>query len=109
MTDKQRFSSVWDAIEDTPQNAASMRARSGLMMSLTEGIRQQGMTQSQAAVLFGVTQPRISDLMRGKVNLFSLDTLIDMAATAGMEPTVKVSMPRAAPAKRPARRVAAHA
>ena len=95
MTDKQRFSSVWDAIEDTPQNAASMRARSGLMMSLTEVIRQQGMTQAQAAVVFGVTQPRISDLMRGKVNLFSLDTLIDMAATAGMGPTVKVSIPKA--------------
>ena len=109
MTDKQRFSSVWDAIEDTPQNAASMRARSGLMMSLTEVIRQQGMTQSQAAVLFGVTQPRISARIRGKVNLFSLDTLIDMAATAGMGPTVKVSMPRAAPAKRPARRVGAPA
>ncbi|SFU46020.1 Predicted DNA-binding protein, contains XRE-type HTH domain [Paenacidovorax caeni] len=107
MTDKQRFSSVWDAIEDNPENAASMRARSGLMMSLTEVIRQQGMTQAQAAVFFGVTQPRISDLMRGKVNLFSLDTLIDMAATAGMGPTVKVSMPRAAPAKRPARRVGA--
>ena len=109
MTDKQRFASVWDAIEDTPQNAASMRARSGLMMSLTEVIRQQGMTQAQAAVLFGVSQPRISALMRGKVNLFSLDTLIDMAATAGMGPTVKVSMPRAAPPKRAARRVATHA
>ena len=55
MTDKQRFSSVWDAIEDNPENAASMRARSGLMMSLTEVIRQQGMTQAQAAVFFGVT------------------------------------------------------
>ncbi len=108
MTDKQRFSGVWDAIEDHPGNAASMRARSGLMMSLTEVIRQQGMTQAQAAVFFGVTQPRTSDLMWGKVNLFSLDTLIDMAATAGMGPTVQVSMPRAAPAKRPARRVAAH-
>ena len=106
---KQRFASVWDAIEDNPENAASIRARSGLMISLTEVIRQQGMTQAQAAVFFGVTQPRISDLMRGKVNLFSLDTLIDMAATAGMGPTVKVSMPRAASAKRPARRVAAHA
>jgi predicted XRE-type DNA-binding protein len=73
----------------------------------TEG--KQGMTQAQDAVFFGGTQPRISDLMRGKVNLFSLDTLIDMAATAGMGPTVKVSMPRAAPAKRPARRVVAHA
>ncbi len=95
MTEKKRFASVWDAIEDTPQEAASMRARSALVMSLTEVIHQQGMTQAQAAVLFGVTQPRISDLMRGKVNLFSLDTLIDMAATAGMMPTVKVSIPKA--------------
>lgn len=109
MTDKQRFSSVWDAIEDTPQEAASLRARAALMMSLSEVIRQQGMTQAQAAVLFGVTQPRISDLMRGKVNLFSLDTLIDMAATAGMGPTVKVSLPKAKPVKRSQRRAVAHA
>ena len=109
MTDKQRFASVWDAIEDTPQEAASMRARSSLMMNLAEVIRQQGMTQAEAATLFGVTQPRISDLMRGKVNLFSLDTLIDMAATAGMGPMVKVSMPKAATAKYPNRRAAAHA
>jgi predicted XRE-type DNA-binding protein len=95
MTDKQRFSSVWDAIEDTPQQAASMRARSELMMNLTEVIRERGMTQGDAAALFGVTQPRVSDLMRGKINLFSLDTLIDMAATAGMSPTVKVSKPKA--------------
>ncbi len=95
MTDKQRFSNVWDALEDTPQQAASMRARSELMMSLSEIIRERGMTQSEAAALFGVTQPRISDLMRGKINLFSLDTLIDMAATAGMSPTVKVSKPKA--------------
>lgn len=103
MTDKQRFVSVWDAIEDTPQEAASMRARSSLMMNLAEVIRQQGMTQAEAAALFGVTQPRMSDLMRGKVNLFSLDTLIDMAATAGMGPTVKVSKPKAATAKHPDR------
>lgn len=104
MIEKKHFASVWDAVEDTPQEAASMRARLDLMMKLAEVIRQQGMTQAQAATLFGVTQPRISDLMRGKVNLFSLDTLIDMAATAGMVPTVKVSMPKAAPAKRAARR-----
>jgi predicted XRE-type DNA-binding protein len=109
MTDKKRFTSVWDAVEDTPQEAASMRARSSLMMNLAEVIRQQGITQAEAAALFGVTQPRISDLMRGKVNLFSLDTLIDMAATAGMGPTVKVSMPKAAPARRRAHRAVAHA
>ena len=106
MTDKQRFSSVWDAIEDTPQQAASMRARSELMMNLTEVIREKGMTQGDAATLFGVTQPRVSDLMRGKINLFSLDTLIDMAATAGMSPTVKVSKPRAAKHARAKRRAA---
>ena len=109
MTEKKQFASVWDAIEDTPQEAASMRARSDLMMKLAEAIRQQGMTQAQAATLFGVTQPRISDLMRGKVNLFSLDTLIDMAATAGMAPTVNVSMPKIAPTKRATRRAIAHA
>jgi predicted XRE-type DNA-binding protein len=106
MTDNKRFNSVWDAIEDTPQQAASMRARSGLMMNLTEVIRERGMTQSDAATLFGVTQPRISDLMRGKINLFSLDTLIDMAATAGMSPTVKVSKPKTLQQKR-AKRITA--
>ncbi len=94
MTDKQRFASVWDAIEDTPQEAASMKARSALMMELSTVIQSSGMTQSDAAALFRVTQPRVSDLMRGKINLFSLDTLIDMAATAGMSPTVKVSKPK---------------
>lgn len=100
MTDKQRFASVWDALEDTPQQAACMRARSELMINLTEVIRDRGMTQGDAATLFGVTQPRISDLMRGKINLFSLDTLIDMAATAGMCPTVKVSKPKTMHLKR---------
>ena len=84
MNDKQRFSSVWDAIEDTPQQAASMRARSELMMCLTEIIRERGMTQGEAAALFGVTQPRISDLTRGKINLFAIDTLVNMAAAAGL-------------------------
>lgn len=102
MTETQRFASVWDALEDTPQEAASMKARSALMMELSNVIQEQGMTQADAAALFGVTQPRISDLMRGKFNLFSLDTLMNMAATAGMSPVVKVSKPRLArkPVKR---------
>lgn len=96
MTTKQRFASVWDAIEDTPQEAASLRARSALMMSLTEAIKTQGLTQAQAAELFGVTQPRISDLTRGKIALFSLDALVDMASTAGMNPTINVTLPKKA-------------
>jgi len=86
-----------------------MKARSALMMALSAAIQERSMTQSEAAALFGVTQPRISDLMRGKVNLFSLDTLIDMAATAGMAPMVKVTKLKVPPRKRPlyARPVAA--
>lgn len=96
----QTFTSIWDAIEDTPQAAASMRARSTLLMELANIIQQRGMTQAEAAELFGVTQPRISDLMRGKINLFSLDMLMNMAATAGMSPVVKLSKPKSLPVKR---------
>ena len=87
---EQTFNSVWDAIEDTPQQAVSMRAKSELMQALEQTIRQRGMTQQDAAALFGVTQPRISDLMRGKISLFSLDALMDMAATAGLRPHIVI-------------------
>lgn len=95
MKQQQEFASVWDAIEDTPQQAASMRAKSALMMELENMIRQRGMTQAEAAALFGVTQPRISNLMGGKINLFSLDTLMDMATTAGLEPHIAIKKPKA--------------
>ncbi len=67
---------------------ASVAARSELMGKLSELIRVQGWTQKQAAARLGVTQPRISDLTRGKIELFSLDTLVDMAAVAGMRPHI---------------------
>lgn len=91
----QRFGSVWDAIEDTPQQAASMRVRSELMVALQKWLKAEGLTQATAAGLFGVTQPRVSDLMRGRINLFSLDTLIDMAATAGLAPSVSIKKSKA--------------
>jgi len=99
MKQEQEFASVWDAIEDTPQQAASMRAKSALMMELENLIRQRGMTQAEAAALFGVTQPRISNLMGGKIDLFSLDTLMDMATTAGLEPHITLKKPKS-PRKR---------
>ena len=97
--ESKRFTSVWDAIEDTPQAAASMRAKSTLMMELSSHIEEHRLTQAQAAKLFGVTQPRVSDLMRGKINLFSLDMLLNMATTAGMSPVLKLTKPKAQPAK----------
>ena len=99
---KQKFSSVWDAIEDTPQQAASMKARSALMIELQEYIKSSGLTQRQAADLFGVTQPRISDLVRGKIELFSLESLVDMATAAGMKVEVRLKkLPEQKNAHRP--------
>jgi Uncharacterized conserved small protein len=87
---KQRFVSVWDAIEDTPADAENMKLRSTLMMALKNHLTRTEMSQAQAATLFGVTQPRISDLMRGKINLFSLDALVNMATAAGLHIEMRV-------------------
>ncbi len=86
----ERFASVWDAIEDTPAEAENMKLRSALMMALKEHIAGTGLSQSQAAKLFGVTQPRVSDLVRGKIDLFSLDALVNMASTAGLHIEIRV-------------------
>jgi predicted XRE-type DNA-binding protein len=86
----ERFASVWDAIEDTPAESENMKLRSVLMMALKGHIERTGMSQSQAAQLFGVTQPRVSDLMRGKISLFGLDALVNMAAAAGLHVEMRV-------------------
>jgi predicted XRE-type DNA-binding protein len=88
---KKRFSSVWDAIEDTPAQAENMKLRSVLMTALRDHIVQAGLSQSEAAKVLGVTQPRISDLMRGKIDLFALDTLVNMIAAAGLHVEMRVS------------------
>ena len=88
---KKRFASVWDAIEDKPAQAENMRLRSTLMMALKDHIVRSGLSQSEAAKLLGVTQPRISDLMRGKIELFGLDTLVNMVAAAGLHVEMRVS------------------
>jgi predicted XRE-type DNA-binding protein len=88
---KRRFSNVWDAIEDTPAQAENMKLRSALIMALKDHILRAGLSQSEAAKLLGVTQPRISDLMRGKIELFSLDTLVNMIGAVGLHVEMRVS------------------
>ena len=94
MNNEQKYASVWDAIEDTPAEAENMRLRSTLMMSLKDFIVSAELSQAEAAKLFNVTQPRVSDLMRGKITLFGIDALVNMAAAAGMY--VEVSLKKAA-------------
>ena len=93
---KKRFESVWDAIEDTAQDAAAMRARADLMLQLQEHLRKRKLTQSEAAKLLKVTQPRVSDLMRGRIDLFSTDMLIEMLGRLGARVKVSVEFRRAA-------------
>jgi predicted XRE-type DNA-binding protein len=80
----QRFANVWDAIENTPAEAENMKIRSKMMIAITAYIERTGITQAEAANLFEVTQPRISDLMRGKIAKFSLDSLVNMLVAAGI-------------------------
>ena len=107
MSKQQQFASVWDAIEDTPQKAASMRARSELLMALQEWVKISNKTQAEAARILGVTQPRMSDLARGRIHLFSLDVLMDMAMIAGLSPHITFKRPKAARKRAPAEAQAA--
>jgi predicted XRE-type DNA-binding protein len=74
-----------------PDEAEHLRIRSELLMQLQKAIRSQGLKQVEAAKLLDVTQPRVSDLMRGRLDLFSVDTLIDMLARLGIRVRVVFS------------------
>ena len=87
----EQFSSVWDAIEDTPAEAENMKLRSSLMMALEAHIKAEGWTQTEAARRLHVTQPRVSDLMRGKIDLFGIDTLVNMLTAAGLHVEIHVA------------------
>ena len=86
----RRYASVWDAIEGSPAEVENMKLRSELMMALKKHITRTEMSQAQVAKRLGVTQPRVSDLMRGKINLFGLDALVNMAAAAGLHVEMRI-------------------
>jgi predicted XRE-type DNA-binding protein len=90
----QSFDSVWDAIEDTPEKAANMRLRSELLTAVEQEVRSWGLTQAKAAERLGVTQPRLNDLLRGKIGKFSLDALVELSARAGL--AVRLNFEKAA-------------
>lgn len=92
MTTMRRSSGdVFRDLGFTRQETANLRIRSELMDELSALIERQGWTQGTAAKTFGVSQPRVSDLVRGKIDLFTIDALVDMLARAGRPVTVKVA------------------
>jgi predicted XRE-type DNA-binding protein len=86
----ETFTSVWDAIEDTPAEAENMKLRSAMMIALKQHIKAHGWNQTEAARQLGVTQPRVSDLLRGKINLFTIDALVNMAVAAGHHVEIRI-------------------
>jgi predicted XRE-type DNA-binding protein len=86
----EEFENIWDAIADTPEEAANLSARSDLMMQITEIVETNAWTQAEAAKRCGVTQPRINDLLRGRIARFSLDALVNIAAALGCK--VKIQL-----------------
>jgi predicted XRE-type DNA-binding protein len=87
----ETFASVWDALAETPKEAANLRLRSELMHQIEEIVEKRGWTQSEAAKRCGVTQPRINDLLRGRISRFSLDALVNIAAALGQKVTVTLN------------------
>ncbi|MCK9202683.1 MAG: helix-turn-helix domain-containing protein [Gallionella sp.] len=90
MTEYETFNSVWDAITDTPEQSANLRARADLMRQIAAIITSGGWTQADAASRCGVTQPRMNDLLRGRVSRFSLDALVNIATALGRRVHVEI-------------------
>jgi predicted XRE-type DNA-binding protein len=87
---RQVFANVWDAIADSPAEAANLELRFELMERISGIVKQNGWTQAEAAKSCGVTQPRINDLLRGRIARFSLDALVNIASALGRKVRVRL-------------------
>ena len=94
MTDEllHTFPSIWDALAETPEEAATMRRRAELALAIRGVVEAWGQSQSQAAARLGVTQPRLNDLLRGRLERFSLDTLMALAERGGLAVEMRISL-----------------
>jgi predicted XRE-type DNA-binding protein len=90
----ERFDNHWDALQKTPADVAKMTIRSSLMIAIEQSVKSWNVNQTTAAKRLGLTQPRLIDLLRGRINKFSLDALMTIAAKSGL--TVKVQVVRPA-------------
>lgn len=90
MSKTRTFANVWDAIEGSPEDAAMMTIRSNVMIAIKDKVRGWNTTQARAARRLGITQPRLNDLLHGKFNKFSLDTLMTLATRAGLKVRIDI-------------------
>ncbi len=85
----ETFDNVWDALESDPAKARNLTMRSDLMIEIRRAIEDRGLKQTEAADIMQVTQPRVSSLVKGNVNDFKIDMLLEMAYRMGIEVSLK--------------------
>ncbi len=86
----EKYDNVWDALYDDSSMAESLKIKSQLMIRVEKYIKENGLIQKDAAAIFGVSQPRISDLVRGKIDRFTIDMLINMLSRVGIKVDIKI-------------------
>ncbi|ANB18789.1 helix-turn-helix domain-containing protein [Dokdonella koreensis] len=89
-TKAESYASVWDALAESAEEAANLKVRAELMRKIADLIQGSGWTQMEAALRCRVTQPRINDLLRGRISRFSLDALVNIAAALGQQVHVEL-------------------
>lgn len=87
----ERFTNIWDALAATPEEAENLRIRSKLMMELSDTVRSWDLPQKEAAAKLHISQPRLNDVLKGKIQKFSLDALVNLLAAANMRIEISVS------------------
>lgn len=85
------FEHVFDALSDSPAEAANMKARAELLSAIVMQVRSWNLSQDAAATRLGVTRPRLNDLLRGKLGKFSLDALVNLTASAGLALKIEIA------------------
>ncbi len=84
------FEDVFDALADTPAEAANLKARADLLAAVVKRVKSWEMPQEAAAARLGITRPRLNDLLRGKLGKFSLDALVNLTGAAGLTLEFKI-------------------
>jgi predicted XRE-type DNA-binding protein len=84
------YATVWDAVGDTPEEAATMKRRADVMIAITGKVEGWRVPQREAARRLGITQPRLNELLKGRISRFSLEALMALADRAGL--TVKIAI-----------------
>jgi predicted XRE-type DNA-binding protein len=91
MGNSQEFKSVWDALEDDPVRAQNLKLRSALMIEIREKVTELDITQTEAAKVLCISQPRVCELLQGKIEKFRLDSLVDMAHRLDLNVSIRLA------------------